>query len=523
MILVPALVMGTLLVGALFYVAAVGDAILFRTELQNAADVTAFKSAVWHARGMNVIAVLNILMSLALAVFAAIRIAEIVLFVLGLIPLIGAPFMTAANSLVRSEGAIHRIIDAALKVVGGAEDAVSAAVPYVALADAKRTPTAAHTVWPLSLALVPPQADRILRQDPARRPGYLPAALPIEEGTFGKLCGKAATFIPKQIASLIERTNIPFSDKFKDLADVVLDDIGGHVFGAGDGLFCQPINGMISSLVSYAAGAACEQAQEIDQQAEDERAQQEEAERAANADPNQPEDPEEAEERRRRRGRRRSDGSRREPIDCEEGLAAQADQAADRLTFDARPSLVWKPAGNGNVFTHSWSWVQGEPRLFANQQRIARANRGSMPQITPATGATAMAEYYFDCEDGWDSEHCEWDAPWEPNWTARMRRFRSPGEELVRIGLDFGFEILETLQQSVGDHAAEIIGGAMRRAIGVHEENPLAQWLGQQIDNIPVVRELSEKIDSVVGGLREASGVDDLLSPRRYTDANRVH
>ena len=68
-ILVPALVMGALMTGALFYVAAVGDAIIFRTELQNAADVTSFKSAVWHARGMNTITSLNQFMVAALAMF----------------------------------------------------------------------------------------------------------------------------------------------------------------------------------------------------------------------------------------------------------------------------------------------------------------------------------------------------------------------------------------------------------------------------------------------------------------------
>jgi hypothetical protein len=79
------------------------------------------------------------------------------------------------------------------------------------------------------------------------------------------------------------------------------------------------------------------------------------------------------------------------------------------------------------------------------------------------------------------------------------------------------------MQQSVGDHATEIIGGAMQRFTGIHNDNGLARWFGEQIDKIPIVRELSEKIDSAVGGMRDATGVDDLLDPRRYTNPDRIH
>src|SRR5690606_24782543 len=105
---------------------------------------------------------------------------------------------------------------------------------------------------------------------------------------------------------------------------------------------------------------------------------------------------------------------------------------------------------------------------------------------TPSTTAVAMAEYYFDCDEGWD-EHCEPDALWSPNWTARIRRFRSPGEELARIGLDYGNDLLDTLQQSVGDHATDAIGGAIRRITGLPSDNGLALWLGEQIDRLPLV------------------------------------
>ena len=67
-ILVIGVVAGALLVGALWHVAGIGDAIAWRERAQDAADAGAFENAVWHARGMNVIVAINIVMSLVLAV-----------------------------------------------------------------------------------------------------------------------------------------------------------------------------------------------------------------------------------------------------------------------------------------------------------------------------------------------------------------------------------------------------------------------------------------------------------------------
>ncbi|HEY0465795.1 MAG TPA: hypothetical protein VGC79_16390, partial [Polyangiaceae bacterium] len=65
-ILVVGIVFGVLLVGALWHVAGIGDAIAWRERAQDAADAGAFENAVWNARGMNVLVAINIVMSLVL-------------------------------------------------------------------------------------------------------------------------------------------------------------------------------------------------------------------------------------------------------------------------------------------------------------------------------------------------------------------------------------------------------------------------------------------------------------------------
>lgn len=59
-----------LLVGMIYYVWGIGDAIMFRERMQDASDTAAFSAAVVHARGMNMIALINMIMA-ALAIVAA--------------------------------------------------------------------------------------------------------------------------------------------------------------------------------------------------------------------------------------------------------------------------------------------------------------------------------------------------------------------------------------------------------------------------------------------------------------------
>ena len=54
----------TLLVGLIYYVWGIGDTILVRERMQDASDTAAFSAAVMHARGMNMIALLNVVMAL---------------------------------------------------------------------------------------------------------------------------------------------------------------------------------------------------------------------------------------------------------------------------------------------------------------------------------------------------------------------------------------------------------------------------------------------------------------------------
>jgi hypothetical protein len=70
-----------LLTGILYYMIGVGDAIIHRESMQDAADATAYTSAVYHARGMNLICMINLYMAAVLSVLVALKLAQVVLLV----------------------------------------------------------------------------------------------------------------------------------------------------------------------------------------------------------------------------------------------------------------------------------------------------------------------------------------------------------------------------------------------------------------------------------------------------------
>ena len=61
------------MVGMLYYVCGVGETVVLREQIQDAADSGAFASAAVQARGLNQIGLFNVLMSAALAVIAAVQ------------------------------------------------------------------------------------------------------------------------------------------------------------------------------------------------------------------------------------------------------------------------------------------------------------------------------------------------------------------------------------------------------------------------------------------------------------------
>src|SRR5215472_17644823 len=68
-IVVMSLLFACFLTGMLWYVMGIADAVVFRDRMQEAADAVAFSAAVVHARGMNFIVILNLIMFALVALY----------------------------------------------------------------------------------------------------------------------------------------------------------------------------------------------------------------------------------------------------------------------------------------------------------------------------------------------------------------------------------------------------------------------------------------------------------------------
>lgn len=519
-ILVPAVAMGALLVGALYYVASVGDAIIFRTQLQDAADATAFKSAVWHARGMNMLVVLNVVMSIALGVFALLRIVEVIILILCLIPVLFPVCMPIFRTLVFNvEPKIFRGVNVALNVTHALQQGVSMLVPWVAFGDAKATPTAAETIWPVSLSMVPPapMPPALASKLPgnvgrARLPEQGPGALPVQEDEFGTLCAKGFTIIPKQLAAWLGSVPV-VGGKLKETSDAILNDVARKVFGLGDGIFCQPAAGMMGKLIEFLGEKMCGFADGKQDAAE------QDAERA------QGEQGREGGGRGGRGGRGNGDGSDAEGGGgtCADILSTILGELTDKTTFEATSAAIWAPAANGSPTTHIWSYAQATPRMWQTDQRgLAMAARGRAPEIGEIKGSSALGEFYFDCAAGWE-QACEWDAMWAPAWTARLRRYRSPARELADVGLSTADVALDELQRPLSEIVGEKAGEAFHSATGLPAEGPVSGLVTAFMDTFQINDLYTRYVANNIADARERSGIDEILNPRNHRNPNEVH
>ncbi|MCC6555559.1 MAG: hypothetical protein IT372_21570 [Polyangiaceae bacterium] len=81
-VVVMGLFMSIFLVGSLWYLIGIGDAALYRARLDAGSDAISFGAAVYHARGMNMIAMLNLIL---VATLAIIIVAKALKFVIGIV------------------------------------------------------------------------------------------------------------------------------------------------------------------------------------------------------------------------------------------------------------------------------------------------------------------------------------------------------------------------------------------------------------------------------------------------------
>ena len=106
-IMLMGLCMACFLIGALWFLIGIGDAIVFRDSMQEVADHAVFTSAVLHAKGMNFISALNLIMLAFVFFHILLGMVNDILFLACLIPfvdIVACPLFIDAHEIYVTYG-----------------------------------------------------------------------------------------------------------------------------------------------------------------------------------------------------------------------------------------------------------------------------------------------------------------------------------------------------------------------------------------------------------------------------------
>ena len=253
-ILVLGVFMCACMAGALWYLIGIGDAIVYRERLQEGADAVAFSAATLHARGMNLIVLLNLLMACVLGVRVAMKAAQSALVVVGTICAIipgleefAPPAYDAAADLQTAIVDTRPAINDTLKALSRGQIGIKMMVPAAALAG--------------SFQIGTKYAPRISEAAAANR--NLIQGLPVEEGNVDQLCREAGESGPRLLEWMLEtitHTKIPdqVTGRFDHLIGKGIEKGGAYFCELGTGADTPPD---FSSDLDTAAKEGCNQQQ----------------------------------------------------------------------------------------------------------------------------------------------------------------------------------------------------------------------------------------------------------------------
>jgi hypothetical protein len=484
-ILVIGVVAGALLVGALWHIAGIGDAIAWRERAQDAADAAAFENAVWNARGMNVIVAINIVMSLVLAVLVIWRtillmvtLALIVGAILCIVTAgVGCGFTTAVaraeEFMLRNDDKVAENVMRILTAMSAAEVAVATATPVIGVVQSNGNTQGAYavsSVSTLSASLLPAvnvdMADKLMScfqgkgryegkhrapptkaeraaqvyQDFFRNPRLgIGVSLPMQEESYSALCEKAGAAVLNNIAGVLELMGA--SSGLIDGIDAV-NVFLGRVVGTLPGVFCAPIGegqapDGLGDALGKQANSSCKSELEGRRVIEGDT-------KGNNEIKYRDDDGKIVTEKEYVR-----DCSKKKSKAAKDklGSAFQSRDAGKgyNRTECATPAKVWEWAINGNVFMRSFAQIEKDTPMVDRDSKgleVADGNRSGNVTPVQTEEVEAHAELYFDCEGQW--MECRGDAPWKIGWKARLRRVQ-PLTRLLTTAIEPG--IVATLSR----------------------------------------------------------------------------
>jgi hypothetical protein len=429
-IMVIAVFMAAVLVGAIWYTFGLGEAMVYRQQLRQAVDAAAFDSAVVHALGMNMLSMMNIAMAAVLSVLIALMIVFIggLVFTVLDVGLLFVPFVDIAAAAVLPElvdfdtemfstiEEVQPIIFKTLTILNFSEGTVAIIMPFAgAIASGMTaeeyggavasTSSFSPSMIPTRLPYLSNKLDSVLSKKLPTIPvvGLQPAptkipllqryGLPVQDDTYGMLCMHAGSQLVEEVGfflSLASLGLIPDTGPLKT-AEKLVGQVFGQVVGAVPWLFCSGVDPfqILSNLVG--GGVV---------------------------------------------------GAATESVPFLTTLKNAAKAGKDATGPSMNPMKPFDEAKNGNGFMQVYGSATGTPSLTTGAQTgvgIAGFESGSASSVGSSDGNDfAEAEFYFDCggpnagddevvmstnDTSGDWQDCKYNAMWNMRWKARLRRY----------------------------------------------------------------------------------------------------
>jgi hypothetical protein len=449
-ILVMGIFMGACMVGILWYLAGIGDAIVFRERMQEAADATAYSAAVLHARGMNLLVMLNLIMACVLAVRVALKVAYIVLNVLAIalswVPVVGELLEGAAQGVEAISSAADPAITAALEGLTGVEEVIPHIVPPAAIVGSIQ----------VGMKYAP-----LIQEAAAGNPVTTVDGLPVEAGDPNVLCFQAGKAVIDILFGVI-----PGTKKVRKWLEGPFGDLvaaGGNYFcELGSGGAAPDLSGLINGQVDKGCDDKIDQynkdldeAKGIYQAACDDY-------RAACSQNLLPDEQPatltaaqqtDLNEKQAKVAEKQALVNGFNSDDCKSEAKQKIQGKLDKQSSSSggggniAPRRVIKDWKNGVPNAQMLSVAVGDTKLLNTAPTGVKAgnwNKGNIAIPESAQYALAQAEYFYDCNDVWETKACNGTgggvdsselAMWNFRWRARLRRYNSPFQGSVP-GLD---------------------------------------------------------------------------------------
>lgn len=228
-VMVATIFMALFLIAMLYMVIGLGRTLIMKEGMQDAADAAAYSSAIFNARGMNLIVFINLVMAALISVLIAIRVAQSFLFLIagvlgamafatsGMTAPLAALATQQAGQMGRAYNSAKGVIEPILTVLHNAQVATSVVVPFVSMTRG--------------------MVEAATHHEPAEGAFAIPGSfvLPVESDDYSRLCEEGAGFIVNLAFMAFPEPVQTLGDYVGEAAEGIANTTSGFLCGDGGG------------------------------------------------------------------------------------------------------------------------------------------------------------------------------------------------------------------------------------------------------------------------------------------------